>query len=340
MELCGGLGKGADEEVRPDEEATVPTEEADEEVRPDEGVRPDDVTPVLDEEVEEGPTETAQSDVPTVVMDVCRGDFRFVYSPEREGMTPPKVIPQTPPASPRTPPTEEAPHTPTSPHVNPYLDQAGSEEWFSAMQEAEPSAHAEPSPHEEAALEEAVEREEEPQDAMEEEVGTTASVIAAGVDWDAPETIELEKYFAFTYGKKFKERGPPPPSEGGPQTWRGQKWRGTAEDGRWGNRGRNSAGAAAFYERQKQSQGKGKGKGKGGSGKSKAGGGGTSSASGSAGSSQGWSYASSSWSSGWQSSASAAPPPPPPLELRAKAAPVAPWRSAKAEGMYDASQRY
>ena len=333
MEMCGGLGKG--------EEATVPTEEADEEVRPD------DVTPVLHDEFEDGPTETAQSDVPTVVRVVCSGDFRFVYSPDQEGMSPPRVIPQTPPASPHTPPTEEAPPTPTSPHVNPYVDQTGDEEWFSAMQEAEPSAHAEPSPHEEAAPEEAVEREEEPQDEEEEEVGTTASLIAAGVDWDAPETVELEKYFALTYGKKFKERGPPPPSDGGPQTWRGQRWRGTAEDGRWGNRGRNSAGAQAYYDRQKKSTGKGtgKGQGKGGSGKSKAGDAGSSwscaaSSSGAASSSQGWSYASSSWGTGWQSSASAAPPPPPPLELRPKAAPVKPWRDAKAEGMYDASQRY
>ena len=48
-------------------------------------------------------------------------------------------------------------------------------------------------------------------------------------------TIEIEKHITFMYGKKFADRGPPPPAEGGPEQWRHQKWRESGN--RWGNRG-------------------------------------------------------------------------------------------------------
>ena len=61
------------------------------------------------------------------------------------------------------------------------------------------------------------------------------TVVAKGFDWNSDGAVEAEKYFAFIYGKAFHERGPPPPKEGGPETWRGQAWR--EEGQRWGNRG-------------------------------------------------------------------------------------------------------
>ena len=55
------------------------------------------------------------------------------------------------------------------------------------------------------------------------------------MDWNDPTVIEIEKAITFQYGKKFRERGPPPPSDSGVELWRGQAWRPNA--GRWGNRG-------------------------------------------------------------------------------------------------------
>ena len=57
------------------------------------------------------------------------------------------------------------------------------------------------------------------------------------LDWNDPLTINLEKALICKYGlpRKFKERGPPGPEEGGPRKWRGQKWRDDSK--RWGNRG-------------------------------------------------------------------------------------------------------
>ena len=99
------------------------------------------------------------------------------------------------------------------------------------------------------------------------------------IDWNSKESIELEKFFAFTYGKKFQERGPPAPSDGGPENWRGQAWREgkVSGVGRWGNRGQNSPGYARWLEKQNREKGKrgkgdkGKGSGKGGYGKGKGG---------------------------------------------------------------------
>jgi len=57
----------------------------------------------------------------------------------------------------------------------------------------------------------------------------------AAIDWNNPAVIEIEKAITFEYGKKFKDRGPPPPDQGGPTTWRGQVFRESGN--RWGNRG-------------------------------------------------------------------------------------------------------
>ena len=66
----------------------------------------------------------------------------------------------------------------------------------------------------------------------------------------------------FCYGAKFKERGPPAPSSGGPQLWNGQKYR--VSSGRWGNRGgtRQAEFAAIFAAGGKGKNNKGTGKGK------------------------------------------------------------------------------
>eukprot|EP00969_Alexandrium_andersonii_P050453 2215329-Alexandrium_andersonii.AAC.1 len=60
-------------------------------------------------------------------------------------------------------------------------------------------------------------------------------VDEAPVDWNDPAVIAIEKHITFTYGRKFKERGPPPKAEGGPEHWHGQAWREKGQ--RWGNRG-------------------------------------------------------------------------------------------------------
>ena len=58
---------------------------------------------------------------------------------------------------------------------------------------------------------------------------------ATAIDWNDPATIEIEKQITFMYGRKFANRGPPAPAEGGPEQWRQQKWRESGN--RWGNRG-------------------------------------------------------------------------------------------------------
>jgi hypothetical protein len=89
----------------------------------------------------------------------------------------------------------------------------------------------------------------------------------APIDWNDPATIEIEKQITFEYGRKFGERGPPAPDEGGPEKWRGQVWR--AESKRWGNRGGKNAAAwkAHFMELNKSKGGGADSKGKKGSGK-------------------------------------------------------------------------
>jgi len=82
------------------------------------------------------------------------------------------------------------------------------------------------------------------------------------VDWNSPEAIEIEKAITFTYGRKFKDRGPDPPHAGGPALWRNQVWRATGN--RWGNRGgaNREAWAAKFRAAAASLSGKGEGKSK------------------------------------------------------------------------------
>ena len=91
----------------------------------------------------------------------------------------------------------------------------------------------------------------------------------AAIDWNSPSVIEIEKRITFMYGKKFKERGPPAPSEGGPELWRNQKYR--ESSGRWGNRGgKHKHEWTAYFANKGKEKGqwkgegddKGKGKGK------------------------------------------------------------------------------
>ena len=73
------------------------------------------------------------------------------------------------------------------------------------------------------------------------------------LDWNDPSVIAVEKAITFAYGRKFRDRGPPPPSDGGPERWRGQAWRAS---GRWGNRGgkRKQEFAAIYASRRKGGQ--------------------------------------------------------------------------------------
>ena len=91
------------------------------------------------------------------------------------------------------------------------------------------------------------------------------------------EEIRTEAAVARELGMKWKERGPPAPDQGGPDSWRGQQWR--QGSGRWANRGgKNAAWYTAYYKAKAQGpeavkrfldeSGKGSGKDKG-SGKGK-----------------------------------------------------------------------
>jgi hypothetical protein len=73
------------------------------------------------------------------------------------------------------------------------------------------------------------------------------------IDWNSPEAIRIEQAITFTYGRKFAERGPPAPGDGGPDLWRHQKFR--EHSGRWGNRGGKHRHEWTTYF---QSKGKGK----------------------------------------------------------------------------------
>jgi len=84
--------------------------------------------------------------------------------------------------------------------------------------------------------------------------------LPTDIDWNSPEAIRIEQTISFTYGRKFKDRGPPPPTEGGPQLWRNQAWR--ESSGRWGNRGgKNKEAFAAKYGGKARSSGSSSGKG-------------------------------------------------------------------------------
>ena len=73
------------------------------------------------------------------------------------------------------------------------------------------------------------------------------------IDWNSPSVAEIEKAITFAHGRKFKDRGPPAPEEGGPELWRGQKWRSSSQ--RWGNRGgkRKEAWKQFFADKKQRS---------------------------------------------------------------------------------------
>ena len=69
-------------------------------------------------------------------------------------------------------------------------------------------------------------------------------------EWNSPAAIDAERE-AFREASaagimRMRDRGPPAPQEGGPNSWKGQKWREGSQ--RWGNRGgKRKDEFAAFY---------------------------------------------------------------------------------------------
>ena len=61
--------------------------------------------------------------------------------------------------------------------------------------------------------------------------------------WNADDNIEAERRFAVRFNVGWRERGPPPPGEGGPNSWKGATWRPLAK--RWAMRGGAGAGGGA-----------------------------------------------------------------------------------------------
>jgi hypothetical protein len=76
-----------------------------------------------------------------------------------------------------------------------------------------------------------------------------------GVSNEEWEDLQEEAESARELGLRWQERGPPAPSDGGPETWRGQKYRQGTQ--RWANRGGSSSTWWSAYYFHK---GKGKGK--------------------------------------------------------------------------------
>ena len=68
-------------------------------------------------------------------------------------------------------------------------------------------------------------------------------------------SLAAEAEVAKELGVPWKLRGPPPPTEGGPSTWRGQQYR--HGSGRWGNRGGKYR---EYYKMLYSGKGKGKDK--------------------------------------------------------------------------------
>lgn len=79
----------------------------------------------------------------------------------------------------------------------------------------------------------------------------------AQMDWNAPEVVEAERLIFKQLQVRMKDRGPPPPSEGGPQSWKGQVWRESGQ--RWGNRGGKRKEEFAEIYRQQRARGEGAG---------------------------------------------------------------------------------
>ena len=82
----------------------------------------------------------------------------------------------------------------------------------------------------------------------------------AELNWNSRLVINLEKALIFKFGlpRKFRDRGPPPPEEGGPTTWRNQRWRKKSK--RWGNRGGHYLDFYNFIHGISNRKGKGDGK--------------------------------------------------------------------------------
>ena len=81
--------------------------------------------------------------------------------------------------------------------------------------------------------------------------------------------LRMERELADKAGLTWQERGPPGPNQGGPDVWRGQKWR--KESGRFANRGGKYRELYAQLARSGALTAKGKGKGKNDKQKSKGG---------------------------------------------------------------------
>ena len=85
-----------------------------------------------------------------------------------------------------------------------------------------------------------------------------AESVVASMSWDTELMREAERRVSFANGTKFRDRGPLPPFQGGPRTWNGQDFRYFGAEkqeetgllGRWGNRGQNSGGYAAWKARK------------------------------------------------------------------------------------------
>ena len=76
------------------------------------------------------------------------------------------------------------------------------------------------------------------------------------IHWNHPDVIHVEKTMIFELNifKKMKDRGPPGPGKGGPETWRGQSWRKSSQ--RWGTRGGRQVRLANFVEQFGKAKGK------------------------------------------------------------------------------------
>ena len=59
--------------------------------------------------------------------------------------------------------------------------------------------------------------------------------------WNHNDNIEAETFWAVRHNVSWRDRGPPPPGEGGPKSWKGATWRPVAK--RWASRGGGGTGA-------------------------------------------------------------------------------------------------
>ena len=72
-----------------------------------------------------------------------------------------------------------------------------------------------------------------------------AAASAAAINRNSDAVIAIEKAVTFAMGQKMANRGPPVPSQGGPQIWRGQVFRESSQ--RWGNRGGKTKNWTAYF---------------------------------------------------------------------------------------------